>query len=257
MVCLRRWLIASLSMLFIPVAAAQNIPTVAAASDLQFAMTELVNQFTKDTGGTVKLAFGSSGNFHRQIREGAPFDIFLSADEGYVFDLAKEGLTVNDGTLYAVGRIVLIVPPGSPLRADGSLKDLAVSLDAGTIKKFAIANPDHAPYGRAARAALKTAGLWDKIEDKLVLGENVSQAAQYATSGSTAGGIIAYSLALSPKVSASAQFALIPAEWHEPLRQRAVLTKKASEAAKSFYAYLQSPPAREVFKKYGFVLPGE
>lgn len=238
-------------------AIAQESPTIAAAADLQFALTEVADQFTKDTGKTVKLSFGSSGNFHRQIKEGGPFEMYLSADEGYVLELAKDGLTLDEGTLYAVGRIVLIVPPGSPLKPDGSLKDLAAALETGSVKKFAIANPEHAPYGRAARAALKTAGLWEKVEDKLVLGENVSQAAQYATTGSTAGGIIAYSLALSPKVSGLGQFALIPAEWHEPLRQRMVLTKKAGDIAKAFYAYVQAPAARAVFKKYGFVLPGE
>lgn len=237
-------------------AVAQDAPTVAAA-DLQFALTEVADQFTKETGKTVKLSFGSSGNFHRQIKEGGPFEMYMSADEGYVLELAKDGLTQDEGTLYAVGRIVLIVPPGSPLKPDGSLKDLAAALDAGTVKKFAIANPEHAPYGRAARGALKTAGLWEKVEDKLVLGENVSQAAQYATTGSTAGGIIAYSLALSPKVSALGQYVLIPAEWHDPLRQRMVLTKKAGDTAKAFYAYVNSPAARAVFKKYGFVLPGE
>ncbi|MCA1907953.1 MAG: molybdate ABC transporter substrate-binding protein [Magnetospirillum sp.] len=238
-------------------AVAQEVPTIAAAADLQFALTEVADQFTKDTGKTVKLSFGSSGNFHRQIKEGAPFEMYLSADEGYVLELAKDGLTQDEGTLYAVGRIVLIVPPGSPLKPDGSLKDLAAALEVGTVKKFAIANPEHAPYGRAARAALKTAGLWEKVEDKLVLGENVSQAAQYATTGSAAGGIIAYSLALSPKVSALGEFALIPAEWHDPLRQRMVLTKKAGDVTKAFYAYVQAPAARAVFKKYGFVLPGE
>lgn len=240
-----------------PAHADDPVPTVAAAADLQFALTEVAELFTKNTGKAVKLSFGSSGSFFRQIKEGAPFAVYLSADEGYVLDLAKDGLTVDEGVLYAVGRIVLIVPPGSPLKADSSLKDLAANLDTGTVKKFAIANSEHAPYGRAARTALKTAGLWDKIEDKLVLGENVSQAAQYATSGSAAGGIIAYSLALSPKVSVLGQFALIPAEWHDPLRQRMVLTTKAGETAKSFYAHVQSPTARAVLKKYGFVLPGE
>ncbi|MBF0354841.1 MAG: molybdate ABC transporter substrate-binding protein [Alphaproteobacteria bacterium] len=236
---------------------AEEPPVIAAAADLQFALTEIAERFTQETGRTVRLSFGSSGNFHRQIREGGPFEMYLSADESYVLDLAKEGLTRDEGALYAVGRIVLIVPPGSPLKADGSLKDLAAALEAGSVKKFAIANPEHAPYGRAARGALKAAGLWDKIKDKLVLGENVSQAAQFATSGSAQGGIIAYSLALSPKVSALGKYDLIPAEGHDPLRQRAVLTKKAGETAKAFYSFVQTPDARAAFKRYGFVLPEE
>jgi molybdate transport system substrate-binding protein len=238
-------------------ATAQDTPNVAAAADLQFVLTELAAQFTAQTGKSVRLTFGSSGNLHRQIIEGAPFEVFLSADESYALELAREGLARDEGSLYALGRLVLVVPFGSPLKPDGTLKDLGVNLDAGTFKRFAIANPDHAPYGRAAREALKTAGLWDKIEPKLVLGENVSQAAQYATAGSAAGGIIAYSLALSPKVAGQGQFALIPAEWHQPLRQRVILTKRAGETATAFYAYLQSPSARATFKKYGFALPGE
>lgn len=238
-------------------AGAQGVPTIVAAADLQFALAEVASQFTAETGKAVKLMFGSSGNFHRQIREGAPFELYLSADESYVLDLAKDGFTMDEGRLYGVGRIVLMVPSGSPLTADGSLKDLAAKLDSGMVKKFAIANPEHAPYGRAARGALKSVGLWEKIEPRLVLGENVSQAAQYTTGGSAAGGIVAYSLALSPKVAPLGQFALIPAEWHEPLRQRMVLTRKAGDTAKAFYAYVQSPAARAVFKKYGFVLPGE
>lgn len=236
---------------------AQLAAPIAAAADLQFVLTEVAEQFTKETGKAVKLSFGSSGNFHRQIKDGAPFEIFLSADERYVLDLAKDGLTLDEGTVYGVGRIVVIVPPGSPLMADGSLQDLAANLAAGAVKKFAIANPDHAPYGRAARSALKSAGLWDKIEGKLVRGENVSQAAQYATNGSAAGGIIAYSLALSPKVSALGKYALLPAEWHAHMLQRMVLTKRAGETAKAFYAYLQAPAARAVFKAYGFALAGE
>ncbi|CAA6604484.1 Molybdate ABC transporter substrate-binding protein [Rhodospirillaceae bacterium LM-1] len=237
--------------------AQEKAPVVAAAADLQFALTEAADLFTQQTGKTVRLSFGSSGNFHRQIAEGGPYELYLSADETYVFDLAKAGLTLDEGKLYAVGRIVLIVPPGSPLKPDGSLKDLAAQLKNGTVAKFAIANPEHAPYGRAARSALKSAGLWSEIESKLILGENVSQAAQYATSGSAQGGIIAYSLALSPKVSALGRFDLIPADWHDPLRQRMALTKKAGATAKAFYEFLQSPPARGIFKRYGFVLPTE
>ncbi|CAA7619110.1 Molybdate ABC transporter substrate-binding protein [Candidatus Terasakiella magnetica] len=259
---LRRLALAACALVFMlgrppPAAVAAEIPVIAAAADLQFALTELAEGFGKQTGKSVKLVFGSSGGFFRQIKEGAPFELFLSADESYALDLARDGLTRDQGVLYAVGRIALMVPAGSALKADGSLKDLAAALDAGRVKKFAIANPDHAPYGRAAREALKTAGLWDKIQDKLVLGENVSQAAHYATTGAAAGGIIASSLALSPKVAALGQSALIPEDWHAPLHQRMVLTTKAGEAATAFYGYIQSPAARAVFKAYGFILPEE
>jgi len=238
-------------------AAADDPPVIAAAADLQFAMTEIAEAFTAQTGQKVTLAFGSSGNFERQIRQGAPFQMYLSADEDYVLGLARDGFTRDDGTLYAVGRIGIIVPQGSPLRADGRLDDLGAALKDGRLVKFAIANPDHAPYGKRAMEALQHKGLWEAIAPKLVLGENVAQAAQFATSGSAQGGIIAYSLARSPKVAALGAFALIPAEWHDPLRQRMVLLRDAGGAAARFYDFVRTPAARAVFRKYGFVLPSE
>ena len=238
-------------------ALAQDVPIVAAAADLQFALAEVVEAFTKETEREVTLTFGSSGNFFRQIQQGGPFQMFLSADEQFVFDLTAQGLTVDDGALYAVGRIVLIAPHDSPLKADGSLADLKAALADGRVKNFAIANPAHAPYGRRAEEALRHLGLWEAIKDRLVLGENVSQAAQFATSSDTQGGIIAYSLALSPDVSKLGTYALIPDDWHEPLRQRMALIKGAGETARAFYAFMQSPSARAIMRRYGFALPGE
>jgi molybdate transport system substrate-binding protein len=256
-----RFIILLFALLFVslcsPPVHSADVPNIAAASDLQFALQEAANDFTKQTGRAVKLSFGSSGNYRRQIAEGAPFELFLSADEAYVYALAKEGKTRDEGALYALGRIVLFVPKSSSLKADAAFKDLDLALADGRLKKFAIANPEHAPYGRAAREALTHAGLWQTIEPKLVLGENVSQAAQFATSGSAQGGIIAYAQAIAPAIAALGEYALIPAEWHQPLRQRMVLMRKAGDTANSFYRYLQSPPAREIFKRYGFRLPGE
>jgi molybdate transport system substrate-binding protein len=256
-----RFIILLFALLFVflcsPPVHSADVPNIAAASDLQFALQEAANDFTKQTGRAVKLSFGSSGNYRRQIAEGAPFELFLSADEAYVDALAKEGKTRDEGVLYALGRIVLFVPKSSSLKADAELKDLTRALTDGRLKKFAIANPEHAPYGRAAREALMHARLWDGIVPKLVLGENVSQAAQFATSGSAQAGIIAYALAISPAITTRGEFALIPAEWHQPLRQRMVLMKDAGETARTFYRYLQSPVARDVFKRYGFTLPGE
>jgi molybdate transport system substrate-binding protein len=236
---------------------ADEPPAIAAASDLQFALTDVAGAFRAADGREVRLTFGSSGNFFRQIRESAPFELYMSADEQFVFDLAAAGLTEGDGDLYAVGRIVLMVPHGSPLQPDGTLADLAAALEAGRVTKFAIANPEHAPYGQRAAEALRHQGLWDAIEDKLVLGENVSQAAQFATAGGADGGIVAYSLALSPAVSDLGSYALIPDEWHEPLRQRMVLLNGAGETARAFYAFLLGDDARAIMRKYGFVLPGE
>jgi molybdate transport system substrate-binding protein len=236
---------------------AEDAPVVAAASDLQFALEDVAKAFTAETKREVKLAFGSSGNFFRQIRQGAPFQVFLSADEQFVFDLVAKGHAADDGALYAVGRLALFVPHGSPLKADGTLADLAAALGDGRVKKFAIANPEHAPYGRRAEEALRHAGLWDAIEDKLVRGENVSQAVQFGASSGTQGGIIAYSLALAPNVAKLGTHALISNAWHEPLRQRMVLLKGAGDTARSFYAFMQGASARAIMRRYGFLLPGE
>jgi molybdate transport system substrate-binding protein len=244
-------------MLLGPPAFAATEPPIAAAADLNAALPEVAALFQKATGRTVKLTFGSSGNFAQQIQNGAPFEVFLSADEGYVQTLAAAGKTEGDGTLYAIGRIGVFQPRGSGIRADGRLMDLAAALRDGRLKTFAIANPEHAPYGRAAQEALQHAGLWTAIQPRLVLGENVAQATQFATSGSSQGGIIPLSLALSPQVAAAGSFALIPADWHRPLRQRAVLIKGAGETARAFYAFLQTPAARAVLKRYGFGLPSE
>ena len=232
-------------------------PVIAAASDLQFALEEAAEAFSSETGLGVALAFGSSGNFVRQIRQGAPFQVFLSADEAYVDALAADGVTEGEGDLYGIGRIVILVPRGSRLKPDGTLRDLAAALEDGRLQKFAIANPDHAPYGRRAEEALRHAGLWEAIEDKLVLGENASQAAQFALSGAADGGIVAYSLALAPNFSGRGEYALIPQDRHAPLRQRMVLLKGAGETARRFYAFVASASGRAILKRYGFVLPGE
>ncbi|MDP2261603.1 MAG: molybdate ABC transporter substrate-binding protein [Hydrogenophaga sp.] len=247
------WLVALLLMLGAPLAWAQ--PVVVAASDLKFALEEVSAQFRRDGGAPVRLVFGSSGNFYRQIQQGAPFHLFLSADEDFVFKLADAGKTLDRGHRYAVGRIGLMVPKGSPLKADGELRDLALALKDGRLQKFAIANPEHAPYGTRAMEALQHAGLWQQIQPRLVLGENISQAAQFATSGSTQGGIVAYSLALAPAVAAQGSFALIPEAWHQPLNQRMVLLQGADATARAFYAYLKAPAAQAVLRRYGFSLP--
>lgn len=236
---------------------AQTLPTVAAASDLKFAIAEVAAQFEKESGQKLRLVFGSSGNFKTQILQGAPFNMFMSADENFVYQLADAGKTEDRGRAYAVGRIGIMVPPGSPLKPDGELKDLAAALKDGRLQKFAIANPDHAPYGARAKEALQHAGLWDSIQGKLVLGENISQTTQFATSGSTQGGIIALSLALSPTVAKTGSFQLIPDSWHQPLKQRMVLVKGAPPAAKAFYEYISTPAAQAIMVRYGFAMPEE
>jgi molybdate transport system substrate-binding protein len=236
-------------------AAVQGAPTVAAASDLQFALEAIAKAFTAETGQHVRLVFGSSGNLARQAMNGAPFELFLSADEAFVDMLAKGGYTRDRGTLYGVGRIVLFAPRGSPLTVDEQMNGLRVLLAGDSKIRLAIANPEHAPYGRAAEAALRAKGLWDEVRPALVMGENISQTAQFATNGGAAGGILAYSLVLGPALKDRGTYALIPESLHSPLRQRMVLLKRAGPAAQRFYEYLQGPSARALFKQYGFALP--
>ncbi|MBD3895611.1 molybdate ABC transporter substrate-binding protein [Halomonas sp. ML-15] len=238
-------------------------PTVAAASDLQFALHEVADRFTDETGQALRLNFGSSGNFRRQIAQGAPFELYLSADEAYVEALHAEGHTVDAGVRYAVGRLVWMQPAGrddlpseaAPLAA---VEAAVASLQAGEGRpRIALANPEHAPYGVAAQQALEHAGLWHEMQPLKVLGENVSQAAQFALGGDARGGLVAYSLALAPSLAARSDYVLIPEEWHAPLHQRMALVKGAGDTARAFYAYLQEDEARQILADYGFSVPTE
>lgn len=230
-------------------------PRVAAAADLNVALPEIAARFERETGAGLDLVFGSSGTLARQITDGAPFELFLSADEQFVVRLAASGHTRGDGALYAVGRLVLFAPAGSPFDPATGFDGLARLVARGGVRRFAIANPAHAPYGRAAEAALRTHGLWTDLQPRLVLGENVAQAAQFATSGNAAGGLIAYSLALSPNLQRLGTFALVPERDHPPLRQRMALLTRAGPVAQRFYEYLQTPAARAILDRYGFTLP--
>jgi molybdate transport system substrate-binding protein len=228
--------------------------SIAAAADLKFAMDEVVASFRKaHPGDEVELIFGSSGKFYTQIQQGAPFDVFFSADVGFASELKKAGLAITDPKLYAVGRIVL----WSTVR-DASKMTLADLTDPA-VHKIAIANPQHAPYGKRAEEALKAAGLWDKIRDKLVFGENIAQTAQYVQSGAADIGVIALSLALNKELASKGGYALIPTESHSPLEQAYVITKhgEGNALASDFAAYMATPDARHIMTRYGFILPGE
>jgi molybdate transport system substrate-binding protein len=235
-------------------AAGEDI-TIAAASDLNFAFKELVPEYEKTTGNHVRLTLGSSGNFFSQIQNGAPFDLYFSADIGYPKKLEDAGLVVP-GSLYpyAVGRIVLWTGNGSQLDLSKGLEILREP----TIKKIAIANPKHAPYGRAAVAAMEYFKVYDQVKDKLILGENISQAAQFIESGACDAGIIALSLAIAPAMKAAGQYWEIPATAHSPLEQGAVILKQSKnpEAARQFLEFIKSPQGQEIMRRYGFTLPG-
>lgn len=251
---LRCWV--ALLLLVSMTALAEPPPSVAAAADLQYALDDVLASYKREHGESVRVTYGSSGQFFTQLKQGAPFDIFMSADESLVERLAAEGRTRDGGDIYALGRLVLFVPRGVSIDVDGAGADLRRAVADGRLRKFAIANPEHAPYGRAARESLVAMGLMDVIAPHLVLGENVAQAAQFARSGAAQGGIFALSLALAPPFKDAGQYVVIEASRHAPLRQRMVLMRGAGPGAARLYDYLKSPAARAVFDRYGFALPG-
>ncbi|MGE5711034.1 MAG: molybdate ABC transporter substrate-binding protein [Nitrospira sp.] len=228
--------------------------TIAAASDLNFAMKELVVEYQKVTGNHVKLSLGSSGNFYSQIQNGAPFDLYFSADIGYPKKLEEAGLTVP-GSLYryAVGRIVLWTGQKSHIDVSRGIDVLREP----TIGKIAIANPKHAPYGRAAVAAMEHYNVYNLAKDRLILGENISQAAQFVESGACEVGIIALSLALAPTMKAEGTYWEVPASAHPPIEQGAVILKssKHQNTSKQFLDFMKDVQGQEIMKRYGFTLP--
>jgi molybdate transport system substrate-binding protein len=250
----RRQAIAALMAPFALPARAQPEPArVAAASDLQFALPEVAAAFHRAGAQRVQLSFGSSGNFTRQIQQGAPFDLFLSADEAFVLRLADAGLTRDGGTLYALGHIALVVPLRSTIALDAQLAGL--KRDWGSIQRFAIANPELAPYGRAAREALQRLGLWETAQAKLVLGENVAQATQFVSTAAAQAGIASLSLAMAPAVAASTRHLPLPRSLHEPLRQRMVLLRKARPVAASFHDFVAGAAGQAILARHGFARP--
>jgi molybdate transport system substrate-binding protein len=234
---------------------AQRRPTVAAAANLNFALTEIADQFARDRGTRVQVVFGASGALTRQMLDGAPFEMFLAADEEFPNQLTAAGLTRDEGVVYALGRLAIFAPAGSPLTADERLDGLARLVKNGGMNRFAIANPDVAPYGRAAEAVLRKRGLWNAMRPRLVLGDTVAQAAQFATTGNAVGGLIAYSLVLGPGFARRGTYAVIPEGDHPPLRQRMVLLRRASPPVAQFYAYVQTGAARALLRKHGYGVP--
>ncbi len=241
---------------FAPVASAGEL-TVAAAADLSLALQPIVKNFQSQTGNTVRLSFGSSGDFFNQIQNGAPYDVFLSADLGYPQKLAKLGFA-DGGSLrtYAVGRLVLWVPNSSKLDLDR--QGMQVLADS-SVQKIAIANPQHAPYGRAAVAALRHFGLYDKVAPRLVLGENVGQAAQFAESGNAQVGIIALAHAVSPSVRPLGRYWMLPTDSYPALNQGVVIISRSRNKtlAEQFVKYLAGPESQVIFRQFGFGAPKE
>lgn len=233
---------------------AAQVLNVAAAADLSFCLDALDAEFARQAPGVeIKVATGASGNFFAQIANGAPFDVFLSADMDYPRKLAEAGQAdARTLSMYAVGHLALW---STDPKVDVG-KGLAVVTDPA-VGRLAIANPDHAPYGRAAKAALQQAGLWDRVQDKLLLGENIAQTAQFVQSGNASAGLVAFSLLQSPKLAGVGRYLLLPEDSYPRLEQGLVITRHgaANPLAARYVAFLASPPARRIFEQYGFLLP--
>jgi molybdate transport system substrate-binding protein len=230
--------------------------TVAAAADLKFALDELTAEFhTNQPGISVKVTYGSSGSFFTQLQNQAPFDLFFSADVAYPRKLAAAGLALDTNVfLYAVGRIVVWVPKASPV----DVEKLGIqSLLAPSVQKIAIANPKHAPYGVAAMAAMKSLGVYDQAEPKLVFGENVAQTVQFVESGAADIGVIALSLAVAPQMRDSGRYWEIPLNAYPKMEQGGIIMNwtKEAEAARAFRDFVMGERGRNVLKRNGFYLP--
>lgn len=224
--------------------------TVSAASDLALALDELGPLFTKETGVRVVVNLGSSGQLAQQIEQGAPVEVFFSANRGYVEELVDRGIVQpGDTALYGIGRVTLWTRADGPLRIE-TLSDLTDP----RVKRIAIANPDHAPYGKAAREALVSAGLWEELQPKIVLAENVLQALQFADSGNVDVAFVARSLS----VQGEGRWALVSAELHDPIEQTLAVIPGSpqDEWGRRFAEFATGPVGRPILDAYGFVLPG-
>ncbi len=244
-----RWFIwAGLGILLSFSAQAESL-TIAAASDLKFALSEIRQQFlVKHTGERVNIVYGSSGKFAQQIENGAPFDLYFSASIKYPQRLAKKGFAATEPKLYAIGKIVLW-----SARVDASKVQLK-DLDRSRFRRIAIANPAHAPYGLRAKQALQSAGVWQAVQPKLVMGENIAQTAQMIEMGGADIGVIALSLALSPRLSQREGYGVIPQNLYQPLKQAYIVTQHGvnNPLAYDFVKFMQTAKAQTIMKKYGF-----
>lgn len=234
-------------------AVAQQPPAIAAAASLRYALDEASAAFTRETGKPLRISYAASGNLVQQIRNGAPYQLFLSADEDHVLKLADEGRTLDRGKLYAVGRLALVASVSSALKVDPQLAGLRKGLADGSVKKLAIANPETAPYGTRAREALIHANLWKQAQPHLVTAENIGQAFQFATTGGADGGFVSLSLVLSPGFTG--RYAIVPESWHKPLVQRMALVNGAGPTAHAFHDWLLSPRGQAVLARYGYGPP--
>jgi molybdate transport system substrate-binding protein len=243
----------SLAAVFFASLVSAHQATVVVAANMKPAMDEIYQQYKIAGGQDLRIIYGSSGNFARQIQQGAPFNLFVSADESFPMALHRQGLTVDEGKVYAIGRLALIAHKSRKMKLSLNPVELKKVIDDAN--KIAIAKPDMAPYGKAAINFLNSLGLYESAKNKIVFAENVSFVAMFVSSGSASIGLTAYSLAKSKEVMQIADHLLIPESLHEPIKQRMVLLKNPSKSIVDFYTHLQSPKAQDVLRARGYSSP--
>jgi len=245
--------IASLLLVIFCGAAHAQVSTIAVAANMKDAFLAIQNEFKVDNKADFRVVYGSSGNITAQILNGAPFSLFISADESYPLELVKRKMTIDDGKVYAIGKIALLSKKASGITLGSSKADLIKALNQAN--KIAIAKPELAPYGKAAVDYLKAEGLWDLAKDKLVYGDNISIATMYVAAGAADIGFTALSLALSPGITKETQHLVLNPGPYAPIQQRMVLMKNAPRDAVALYQFIQSPKAQSILRSYGYQIP--
>ncbi|MEI9901581.1 MAG: molybdate ABC transporter substrate-binding protein [Hyphomicrobium sp.] len=234
---------------------ASEAPALAAAASLRYALDEIAQRFEKETGKSVKLTYGATGNLVSQIQASAPFQVLFAADDKSVKKLAAAGLTDGEPVVFARGELSIAAPKDSPVGVDSDLKGLKEALAAGKVKHVAIANPETAPYGRAAQEALEKAGLLEQAKPLFVTGENIGQAATFVSTGAAEVGFIAKSLAISKEIAPKINSAVVPQALYGPINHGLAIVKGAGPVAKAFVEFVRGPKGREVLEASGFSVP--
>ena len=227
--------------------------TIAVAANMKDAFTEINTAFRTTGRPELRVVFGSSGNFTAQIFNGAPYSLFIAADEHFPLELFKSGKTVDEGVIYAIGKLAIVAKKSLNLSSAASKAEITKAITKAN--KVAIAKPELAPYGKAAMQYLKSEGLWDLAKDKLIYADNIGVATMYVASGAADVGFTALSLAMSPEVLKSSSFSLINQALYDPIKQRMVLMKEAPTEAVDLYRFMQSPQAKSILNKYGYTTP--
>lgn len=230
-----------------------QVATIAVAANMKDAFAEIAAEFKSTGKPEMRVVYGSSGNFAAQIMNGAPFSLFIAADEQFPLELFKNGKTVDDGSIYAIGKLVIITKRSSGIYLSDSKSDIAKAISKAN--KVAIAKSEIAPYGRAAVQYLKAEGLWDLAKDKLVYADNIGSATTYVASGAADLGFTAFSLAKSPELLRQTSYVAVDTKMYEPIKQRMVLIKGAPQEAQDLYRFMQGPKAKAILQKYGYSTP--